>query len=276
MKILTLALFTVRELIAKVTLIILAAISTLVLVGVLLAVSTQTTAEGVALSIFGNAVTPAVAPEQLTDIVTQMQATLAGGLFAGIALFGVLATSTAIPDMLERGVADMYLSKPLRRWELLLGRCAGATGAILANTVYFIGGLWLILGFKAGVWNVAFLVAAFSMTLLFASLYSLVAFFAVWSRNTVVSIIAAFLYLMIIGSILYRRQHGLYLLSEHQVYRTFIDVLYYALPQLSALQDSIAQQILRREVDWIPFAQATASGGVIYAAAAWMLERKDF
>jgi ABC-type transport system involved in multi-copper enzyme maturation permease subunit len=276
MKILTLALFTIRELIAKITLIILAAISTLVLVVVLLAVSTTTTSDGVSLSLFGNPVTPPVAADQLTDIVSQMQAGLAGGLFAGIALFGVLATATAIPDMLEKGVADVYLSKPLRRWELLLGRCLGATGAILANTVYFIGGLWLILGVKAGVWNVAFLLSAFSMTLLFASLYAIVAFFAVWSRNGVVSIIAAFLYLMVVGSVLFHRQHGVYLISENQVFRTSIDALYYIFPQLSALQDAIAQQILRRDVDWVPFAQSAASGGAIYAAAAWMLERKDF
>lgn len=276
MKILTLAYFTVRELIAKAALIILAAISTLILLVVVLGISTQTSPDGVSLSLFGNPVTPPVAPEQLAELVTGLQAGLAGGLFAGIALFGVLATSSAVPDMLEKGVADVYLSKPLRRWELLLGRCAGAVGAILVNTVYFIGGLWLILGLKAGVWNISFLLAAFSMTLLFASLYSIVTFFAVLSRNTVVSIITAFLYLMIFGSILYRRQHGLFMLSENEIYRGAIEGLYYIFPQLSALQDAIAQQITHREADWIPFAQSAASGGVIYAAAAWLLERKDF
>ena len=276
MKILTLAVFTIRELIARITLIILAAISTLILLGVLLSVSADRTADGAALTIFGNPVTPVVAQEQLAELVAQMQAGLAGGLFAGIVLFGVLATASAIPDMLERGVADVYLSKPLPRWQLLFARCLGAVGAILLNAVYFIGGLWLILGVKAGIWNGLFLVSILSMALLFACLYSLVAFFAVWSRNAVVAIIAAFLYLIIIGSVLYHRQQGLYMISENQVFRTTIDMVYYVLPQLSALQDSIAKQIMGREFDWLPYLQSTLSAGAIYSGAAAILHKRDF
>lgn len=276
MKIMTLAVFTIRELIARITLIILAAISTLILLGVLLSVSADRTADGVALTIFGNPVTPAVAQEQLAEIVSQMQAGLAGGLFAGIVLFGVLATASAIPDMLEKGVADVYLSKPMPRWQLLFARCLGAVGAILLNAMYFIGGLWLILGVKAGIWNGPFLLSALSMALLFACLYSIVAFFAVWSRNAVVSIIAAFLYLIVVGSMLYHRQQGLYMISENQVFRSSIDVMYYLVPQLSALQDCIAKQIMGRETDWMPYLQSTLSAGAFYTAAAALLHKRDF
>jgi ABC-type transport system involved in multi-copper enzyme maturation permease subunit len=276
MRILTLAIATVRELIARITLIILAAISTLVLLGVLAAVSTASTADGVSLTIFGNPITPPVPPDQLEQLVAQMQAGLAGGLFAGIVLFGVLATASAVPDMLERGVADLYLSKPLPRWQLLLGRCLGAVGAIFLNAVYFIGMLFVILGVRAGVWNASFLTSAISMTFLFCCLYAIVAFFAVWSRNTVVSIIAAFLYLMVLGSILFHREHGLYLISENTVYRTILDGLYYTFPQLSAMQDAIAQQIVQRDFSWVPFLQSGISAGALYAGAAALLHRRDF
>ncbi|MCK5572422.1 MAG: ABC transporter permease subunit, partial [Bacteroidetes bacterium] len=202
MKILALVLHTFLELRAKVTLIILVGISTIVLLGVSLALSSVESEAGATLMIFGQPMGPPVPQEDLAKLVATVQGGLAGGLFFGISLFGLFATSSLIPDALEKGTIDLYLAKPMGRWQLLLGKHLGAVAVVFANVVYFVGASWLIIGVKVGVWNPQYLAAGLTMTFVFACLYSIVVLLAVLSRNTAVSIIGAFLYLYILSDVL--------------------------------------------------------------------------
>jgi ABC-type transport system involved in multi-copper enzyme maturation permease subunit len=275
-KILALVMHTFRETAAKATLWVLAGISTLVLLVVSLGLSTGSSADGVVLMLFGNPTSPPLDQPHLAQAVATLEAGLAGGLMLGIFLFGLFATAGIIPEALEKGIVDLYLSKPIARWQLLLGKSLGAIAVVLANIVYFIGALWAVVGIKAGVWDFQFLAMSLLMTFVFACLYSIVAFFAVLSRNMGLAIIATFLYLFIIATALESRAHGLYLISGSSIYRSVIDGLYYILPQISGMQQQISALILKQEADWRPFAQSLASSSAIFAAAAAMLQRKDF
>ena len=276
MKILALITHTFRELTAKATLIVLASISTLIIVFVLLAISARETEGGITLLLFGNPMGLEMPLEKFSEFIEGMESTFAGGLFGGLVLFGVFATAGIVPDMLEKGTVDLYLSKPIARWELLLGKYLGAVTVVFANVLYFIGALWLIFGVKLGVWNVQFLLSVFTLTFVFASLYSIVANLGVASRNTAISIIGAFLYLFVVSGLLEHRARTLYLVSENSIYRTFIDCLYYALPQLSSVQDEIKQQITHETVRWEPFLQCLVSSMVIFAGGASILRKRDF
>ena len=276
MKILVLILHTFRELIAKLTLIFLAGISTIAILGILLSVSAAWSSEGVTLLLFGNPASPPVPAEKFVDMVRMLQAGAAGGLFMGVVLFGVFATAGVIPDTLERGTVDLYLSKPIARWQLLLGRYLGGVGVVLANILYFIGALWLIMGIRLGVWNIQFFFAAFTMSFVFAVLFAIVTLVGVASRNTAIAIISAFLYLMVISAALYHRESSLYFLSGNSIYRGALDGLYYLLPQTSAMQDQVQQQIVSQSMDWRPFAQSLLSSTAIFFWAAFILKRKDF
>jgi len=276
MNILVLIRLTLRELSSKATMYILAGISTLVLLGVALAVSVASGADGKTLMLFGQQASPPVPVEDLARVVQQMQAGLAGGLFTGIILFGVFATASVVPDMLERGTVDLYLSKPIPRWQLLFGKYAGAVVAIALNILYFLAGAWLVFGLKCGVWEPTLLIASFTMMFMFAALYALVAFFATWTRSTAATIILTYLYLFIIGSVLQNREFSLYLLSENTIYRTVVDGFYYLFPQIPAMQENAAKQIMGVEMDWKPFLQSFLSGSVFLLAAAVILKRRDF
>jgi ABC-type transport system involved in multi-copper enzyme maturation permease subunit len=276
MKLVTLILHTFREVAAKATLWVLAGISTVILLVVALGFSTETTPDGTMLVFFGHTTTPPLEKEQVDQAVATMQAGLAGGLMGGVFLFGIFATAGIIPDALEKGIVDLYLSKPIARWELLAGKSLGAVLVMLANIVYFIGALWLIVGLRANVWSYQFLASALLMTFVFACLYSIVTFFAVLSRNMGIAIIGAFLYLFVIGVGLESRAHGLYLLSGNSVYRSIVDGFYYVLPQISSMQHQISSLILRQETDWVPFAQSLASSCAIFGGAVALLYRKDF
>jgi len=276
MKILALVLHAFLELKAKVTLIILAGISTLVLLVVFLALSSEQAEAGLTLFMFGQPVSPPVAADAFAKLVIQIQGELAGGLLFGISLFGVFATASLIPDALERGTIDIYLSKPIGRWQLLLGKHLGAVGVVFANIVYFVGASWLVIGLKVGVWNPHYLVAGLSMTLSFACLYSIVVFFAVVSRSTAVSIIGAFIYYFTAPIFLESRESTLYLISENSIYRTVVDGLYYALPQISALTTNIGNQIAQSPVDWVPFLQSFLSAAAIFGLASILFNRTDY
>jgi len=276
MNILVLIRLTLRELSSKATMYILAGISTVVLLGVALAVSVTSSADGETLMLFGQQVSPPVPAADLARVVQQMQAGLAGGLFTGIILFGVFATAGVIPDMLERGTVDLYLSKPISRWRLLLGKYTGAVTAIAINILYFLAGAWLVFGLKCGVWEPTLLTSSLTMIFMFAALYALVVFFATWTRSTAATIILTYLYLFILGGILQNREFSLYLISENTIYRTIVDGFYYLFPQISAMQENAAKQIMGLEMDWKPFLQSFLSGSVFLLAAAVILKRRDF
>ena len=277
MKIFALITHTLRELIAKATLLFLAGISTLIILVLTLSLSSKESSDGMTIIVFGNPIGPAIPAEKMIELVQLFQSGLAAGLFAGVVLFGVFATAGIIPDMLEKGTVDLYLSKPIARWELLLGKYLGAIVVVLANAIYFIGALWLIFGLKLGVWNVQFLLSAFTLTFVFACLFSIVAHLGVASRNMAISIIGGFLYLFVISGALYHRERLLYLVSDNSLYRGIVDGLYYLLPQLSAMQDNIIkQQITQQTMDWKPFVQSLLSSAVIFGGGIIILRRKDF
>ena len=276
MKILALIQYTFRELIARATLIVLAAMSTLILLFSLLAFSVRTTDEGTIVRLFGNDISPALTGEALEQFVASMQSGFSGGLFLGVILFGVLATAGAIPDMLERGTVDLYLSKPIPRWQLLLGKFLGAVAVVFANIFYFIGALWLISGLRLGVWNTPFLSSAIALTLVFACLYAVIVFMSVLTRTTAIAILTAFLLIVLVEPILAGRETSLYLLSESQIFRGVLDGIAYVLPQLSGARVAIARHIVSQPVEWGPLAQCLASGAGFFALGAWIFHRRDY
>jgi ABC-type transport system involved in multi-copper enzyme maturation permease subunit len=214
--------------------------------------------------------------EGLAGVVRGFQAGLAGGLSMGVTVLGVIATAAVIPDLLEQGNIGLHLSKPVARWELLLGKYLGAIAVVLLNVLYFLGAVWLIFGIKVGVWNIQVLLSAFTLCYMFACLYSLVVLLGVTFRNTAISILGAFLYLFVVGALLHNRATSLYLVSSSQVYRGLVDVFYYLLPELSGIQENITRQIINTSLDWKPFAQSLLSGCGLLAVSAFVFHKQDF
>lgn len=276
MKLVTLILATFRELFSKATLYVLLGISTFILVGTLLSLSSESTTEGTVLKVFGNPATPSPVPAgEFETLVFGMQMGSAKGLFLGIMLFGVFATAGIIPDSMEKGTVDLYLSKPIARWELLLGKFLGAVTVMFTTVLFFVGGLWLVFGVKVGVWNTHFLFSSFTMSCMFACIFSIVLLLGVIFRNTAIPIIGIFLYLVVVDNVLENR-NVIFAFSENKVLHGALDALYYALPQISGMQKSLADQIMHQPMDWKPFAQAFASSLAIFGCGALILRRKDF
>jgi ABC-type transport system involved in multi-copper enzyme maturation permease subunit len=122
-----------------------------------------------------------------------------GGLI--IILIAVIVTSFFIPNMLRPGSVVMLLSKPISRTTLLLFKYLGGLFFVIILTTFVVGGVWLITGIRAGVWAPGVFIVVPLMTLSFAILYAISTVTAVWSRNSIVSILvtlacAGFLWLV--------------------------------------------------------------------------------
>ena len=104
-------------------------------------------------------------------------------------LLGIVITSFFIPNMLRKGTIDMLLVKPISRWLLLFYKYLGGMAFILLSTTYAIGGIWLALGIRSGLWANGTLILILTITFFFAILYALSTLVSVVTRSVVASIL---------------------------------------------------------------------------------------
>ena len=105
-------------------------------------------------------------------------------LLAICIFIGTFVTASFVTSIMEKGSIDLLLSKPVPRWHYIAGRYVGAVLIIFAEVTYLIFGLWLVAGFSLGSWNGAFLLSAIFITIGFAGIYSLITLFGVLTRSS--------------------------------------------------------------------------------------------
>lgn len=112
--------------------------------------------------------------------------------------FGMLLTlvwtAGFLPSFLEPNAASVLLTKPVPRWTLLLGKFLGIVAFVGLQAAIFVGGTWLVLGFRTGVWNEIYLISIPLLMIQFAFFYSFSLFLAVATRSTIICIIGSVLF----------------------------------------------------------------------------------
>jgi ABC-type transport system involved in multi-copper enzyme maturation permease subunit len=115
-----------------------------------------------------------------------------GSLGAAIAtLVSIVLTAFFIPNMLRKGTIDLLIVKPIHRVTLLLYKFIGGMTFIFLNTTVAVGGVWLALSLRSGIWAFSFLLSIFLITFFFAILYAMSTLFAVLTKSPIVSILMA-------------------------------------------------------------------------------------
>jgi ABC-type transport system involved in multi-copper enzyme maturation permease subunit len=104
-------------------------------------------------------------------------------------IISVVMTAFFIPNMLRKGTVDLLIVKPIHRPVLLIYKYLGGLTFIFLNTAVAIGGVWLALGLKSGVWANYFLLMIPTLTFFFAILYAVSTLFGVISRSPIVAIL---------------------------------------------------------------------------------------
>jgi ABC-type transport system involved in multi-copper enzyme maturation permease subunit len=117
------------------------------------------------------------------------QLVLAAGVADTLGLLVTLVwTAGFLPGFLAPQSIAVLLAKPVPRWGLLAGKYLGVLAFVFAQAAYFVGGTWLALALRTGVWDAAYLLSAPLLLLQFAIFFGFSLLLAVCFRSTVVCV----------------------------------------------------------------------------------------
>ena len=94
----------------------------------------------------------------------------------------VVWTAAFLPEFLQPAAASVLLAKPVSRGSLLAGKYLGVLALVAVQATVLIGGAWLALGLRTGIWPRDYLLAIPILLLNFALVYSVSALLATWTR----------------------------------------------------------------------------------------------
>ncbi len=199
-----------------------------------------------------------------------------------VIVLGTFGTVGLITSFLDKGIIELYLSKPFKRWELFLSRALGASAGVIANLMFCIIGLWFVFGLKLSFWDFRFLFAGLLVSYAFVCYFSLVSFIALWTRNSILSI-AFGLFFSFTSIGLESRQIGLYSIWNNVVYHRFLDVLYYLTPQLDGMLSNAARFMgempltpIQVPFSWLPYLCSLGSSILFFSLSAYYFSTRDF
>lgn len=228
-----------------------------------------------AVTLFGKAVPMHGKAPGIEQVVETGQATFAGMLYAMGVFLAVFATGSQVPHLLRRGTVDLYLSRPLSRTAMLLGRYLGAVTLVAANFAYLCGGVFLIISLKTGVWNPRFFAAAGLIILVFLSFLGFMYLVGVLSASTPLSIMLP--YAIFVISMPLAAHDRIAAAMDSRLAAHLVQGLYWVLPKTSEIGRDVVSLVLGRGgVALLPLATTVGFGVACLLAALLLFERKNF
>jgi ABC-type transport system involved in multi-copper enzyme maturation permease subunit len=114
-------------------------------------------------------------------------------LAAGVAdtlgiLLALIWTSGFLPSFLDAGAISVLLTKPTPRWLLLCGKYLGVLVFVVFHGALFLGGTWLALGLRTGVWDARYLLCLPLLVLHFSIFFGFSALLAVLCRSSAICV----------------------------------------------------------------------------------------
>ena len=110
-------------------------------------------------------------------LVDGLHRSTASARWVGHCSSAVVLTAFFMPNMLRKGTVDLLLVKPIHRFALLLYKYVGGLTFIFLNTAFAMGGVWLVIGLRSGIWAQGFSCMILVFTFYFAILYAVSALF---------------------------------------------------------------------------------------------------
>jgi ABC-type transport system involved in multi-copper enzyme maturation permease subunit len=163
---------------------------------------------------------------------------LAGGVTDTLGvLLTLIWTAGFLPSFLDRRSISVLLAKPEPRWMLLAGKYVGVLSFVLFHAILFVGGTWLAIGWRTGIWDAAYVCAIPLLLLHFSVFFSVSLLLAVLTRSTVVCVFGTIVFWLIAWGMNYGR-HALALQSQATPNGRFspamnwlVDVGYWVMPK---------------------------------------------
>ncbi|HET7711207.1 MAG TPA: ABC transporter permease subunit, partial [Thermoanaerobaculia bacterium] len=218
----------------------------------------------------------------IEKLVMGFESGFSGFLYFLCVFLAIFATAHLVPRMQEKGTIDLYLSRPVGRVRLLLSRYVAGLVLAGANIVYLIGSMWLIVGFKTGVFHPRFLMAGVIILFVVATLLAFAFLVGVITSSTAVSIMISyatfFFGFMLVG----HDQFAAAVSKEWQA--ALIHTLYWIVPKSAELFGAVVSFVAEKELPRqlasahtpTPFLTTAAFAVVCLSLASWFFQRKEF
>ena len=155
-------------------------------------------------------------------------------LFGGGLFLAIFSVSSFIPNMLEKGNIDVFLSKPISRNQLLLGKFYGGILVVFINVLYLVLAIWLMTGAKFGSWDYSFLLSSIAITYTFAVLYAMIILIGILTQSSVLAMMLSYIIFFILSPLLASRNEWGKIIHNDFI-KSIVDLLYYIVPKTSEL-----------------------------------------
>jgi len=276
-----LVLITFRELWARKIVLGLFIISSLVLLAVTFALNLDVVEGSLAgIRLFGQEATPEdmsgedAPPLTLSRVVIAVESVVAGVAYWIGILLALFASASLFPDLQSDGRVELLLSKPIGRLNVLFGHMLGVWSAIGILAVYLLGGVWIIMSLKTGVWNPRFLLSLLLVVGMFAVMYAAVMLMGVWTESTALGLIVSYGLIFV----------SMVLAAADQIGPTLGPVsgpvfwgLYHVLPNFTEVTQIVSTLAKGDPVSsWYPFLSSLLFGGAAYGGAGYWFVQRDF
>lgn len=189
-------------------------------------------------------------------------------------LLGLFATMPLIGGFLEQGRIDLLVSKPISRPRLLTGHLIGVWLTVLALVTYLVGGVWLSLSLKTGVWDASPLVSIPIIVVMFGVMYSVIMTITVITRTSGLALVIAY-GLIFLSAILAAHEQIEPVLNP--VAASIFTGFYHALPNFIEVVFIQAQLVSGETVkSWYPLISSLLFGVITYGFGYFWFSKRDF
>lgn len=272
-----------REAAARWTLVAWFALSTL-FIGIFAAAVNLDIVDGAlaGVKLFGKTVEMAGRKVEVDKLVLGFESGFSAILYLVGTFLAIFATAHLVPRLQEKGTVDLYLSRPVGRVPLLLSRFAGGLLLAAVNVFYLIASIWLVVGFKTGVWDPRLLRGGGVILFAIGSLLAFAFLVGVVTSSTAVSIMTTYA-IFFVSSILAAHVKIEAALSSEWT-AGLVRGLYWVLPKTAQLGQAVVTLVsdghaFHRAPAIEPLAVYGTTALFAVAAlglASWLFSRKDF
>jgi ABC-2 type transport system permease protein len=211
----------------------------------------------------------------IDSVVVTGESIFAGMLYALGIFLAIFAAGSQVPNLQHRGTVDLYVTRPVTRTHLLLGRFLGAVTLVTANLIFLCGGVFLIISFKTKVWNPRFLLAAGLILVVFLSYLGFMYLVGVLSSSTPLSIMLPYALYMI--SVPLAAHDHIAAAMDSRLTANIVHGLYWILPKTAEVGRDLTTYVLGKgSPTLLPLVTTAAFGAACLAAAVVIFNRKNF
>jgi ABC-2 type transport system permease protein len=226
-------------------------------------------------TLFGKALELHGRAPAIDSVVVTGQSVFAGMLYVLGVFLAVFATGSQVPNLQHRGTVDLYVTRPISRTHLLLGRFLGAVTLVTANLVFLCGGVFLIVSLKTKVWNLRFLAAGAVILVVFLSFLGFMYLVGVLSSSTPLSIMLPYALYMI--SLPLAAHNRIAAAMDSRLAAGVVQTLYWILPKTAEVGRDLTGYVMGRTTPaMLPLATTAAFGAVCLGLALLVFNRKSF